>query len=116
MADPYLAIKGLTALAESLGFSITPSSTGPYIYTSLDTFLKLDTEINEGWGSDEEYNTYYFDLDTPQGGRRLRRPSHTPSRAPARNRISACKRVTITTRKESHNVQAQGPPLASQPD
>ena len=67
MADPYLAIKGLTALAESLGFSITPSSTGPYIYTSLDTFLKLDTEINEGWGSDEEYNTYYFDLDTPQG-------------------------------------------------
>lgn len=67
MTDPYLAIKGLTGLAESLGFSITPSSTGPYIYTSLDTFLKLDTEINEGWGSDEEYNTYYFDLETPQG-------------------------------------------------
>lgn len=67
MVDPYLAIKGLTGLAKSLGFNITPSSTGPYIYTGLDTFLKLDTEINEGWGSDEEYNTYYFDLDTPQG-------------------------------------------------
>lgn len=67
MTDPHLAIKGLTGLAESLGFNITPSSTGPYIYTSLDTFLKLDTEINEGWGSDEEYNTYYFDLETPQG-------------------------------------------------
>lgn len=66
MADPYLAVKGLTALAESLGFSVTPSGTGPYIYTSLDTFLKLDTEINEGWGSDEEYTTYYFDLDSPQ--------------------------------------------------
>lgn len=67
MADPYLAVKGLTGLAESLGFSIAPSSTGPYIYTSLDTFIKLDTEINEGWGSDEDYNTYYFDLETPQG-------------------------------------------------
>lgn len=67
MTDPYLAIKGLTGLAESLGFSVTRSSTGPYIYTELDTFLKLDTEINEGWGSDEEYNTYYFDLETPQG-------------------------------------------------
>lgn len=67
MTDPYLAIKGLTGLAESLGFNITQSSTGPYIYTGLDTFLKLDTEINEGWGSDEEYNTYCFDLYSPRG-------------------------------------------------
>lgn len=67
MADPYLAIKGLTGLAESLGFNITQSSTGPYIHTSPDTFLKLDTETVECWGSDEEYIKYCFDLDTPRG-------------------------------------------------
>lgn len=67
MIAPNLAIKGLTGLAESLGFSITSSSTGPYIHTSPDTFLKLDTETGECWGSDEEYIKYCFDLDTSRG-------------------------------------------------
>lgn len=67
MLDPNLAVHGLTTLAQALGFPTSRSDSGTYIHTGLDTFFKLDTDVYEAWGSDENYIHHYFDLEDPRG-------------------------------------------------
>ena len=67
MIDPALAVRGLTTLAQSLGLSISQSNSGPYIHTGLDTYFKLDTDVYEAWGTDEDHTHHYFDLEDPRG-------------------------------------------------